>query len=281
MKKTNRLLSILLVLLLLCTSIPLAFASTVASGTCGENLTWTLDDAGTLTISGTGKMWNRPWNDLYTDQIKSVVISEGVTSIAKAAFINCSNLRSVTIPNSVSKIGSSAFYGCSKLERVTIPYGITSIEPTTFSACHKLASVSIPNTVTTIGRSAFWACESLTSVVIPDSVTTIGDDAFWQCLNLTNLSLGNSINSIGEEAFKSCPLTTVTIPSGVENIAKNAFSRCESFNVNPGNPYYSSDTSGCLYNKEKTILLKYPIGNSRTSFVVPNTVKRIENYAFY
>ena len=107
---------------MLCCALLLSVSAMAASsGPCGKNLTWTLDDAGTLTISGTGEMWN--WNG-YSDytpwyfsrsSIKSVRINDDVTSIGDYAFRECSALTSVIIPEGMTNIGESAFSGCSSL----------------------------------------------------------------------------------------------------------------------------------------------------------------------
>ncbi len=104
------------------------------SGTCGENLTWTyVESTNTLTISGTGAMYQYtqsdryPWKSLRSS-IKTIVINNGVTSIERDAFYNCSSLTSIDMPNSVTSIGSYAFYDCSSLTSATIPEGVTSIE---------------------------------------------------------------------------------------------------------------------------------------------------------
>ena len=130
----KRLLSWLLAALMLLTMLPTAgWADDTASGTCGENLTWTLSDDGVLTISGTGDMTDyysysefAPWHE-YADRIQTVVFGDGVTNIGDSAFYECSSLTSVTIPNSVTSIGYYAFYGCSSLTSVTIPDSVTSI----------------------------------------------------------------------------------------------------------------------------------------------------------
>ncbi|MCI7369070.1 MAG: leucine-rich repeat protein [Firmicutes bacterium] len=180
-----------------------AFADTAKSGTCGDNLTWTLQD-GVLNISGTGDMEDylthrfdgkeittAPWREYY-DTIKSVVIEAGVTSIGNWAFSWCSSLTSVTIPESVTSIGMSAFNCCNSLTGVTIPDGVTSIGSYAFNSCSNLSSAIIPDSVTSIGNSAFSGCSSLTSVTIPDSVTSIGRDAFYSCSKLKDAAFGGT-----------------------------------------------------------------------------------------
>ena len=141
----------------------------VASGTCGDNLTWKLDDEGTLTISGKGAMteWvnsdSAPWKT-YSNTINKVVIQPGVTSIGGHAFSKCKNLTSITIPEGVTSIGSDAFSGCSSLTSITIPKGVTSIEWGTFRGCSSLKSITIPERVTSIGEYAFYACDGLIDV---------------------------------------------------------------------------------------------------------------------
>ena len=163
-----------------------ASAATTASGTCGNNLTWTLDDEGTLTISGTGSMteYNAysypPWYT-YRSFIKSVVIDEGVTSIGTYAFYGCTSLTSIEIPYGVRSIGGSAFYGCTSLASIEIPDSVTIITAGAFNNCTSLTSIEIPDSVTSIGYSAFYGCTSLTSVVIGDGVTSIDRNAFNNC----------------------------------------------------------------------------------------------------
>ena len=207
------------------------------SGTCGANLTWNLSN-GVLTITGTGDMTDynyvynyspsttAPWASNRTI-IKSVVISDGVTSIGSAAFSGCSSLTSVTIPNSVTRIGEEAFYWCSVLTSVTIPNSVTSIGDRAFCDCSGLMSVTIPNNVTSIGYRTFYGCSGLTSVTIPNSVTSIGLGAFYGCSGLTAITIPSSVTSIEYQAFYKCSsLISITIPNSVTSIKKSAFSGC-------------------------------------------------------
>lgn len=93
---------------------------TATFGTCGENLTWSLDSEGTLTISGTGDMNDEiPWN-FEIESIKKVIIQNGVTNIGDGEFSRYQSLTSITIPDSVTSIRYCAFYGCTSLESITI-----------------------------------------------------------------------------------------------------------------------------------------------------------------
>jgi hypothetical protein len=235
----------------------------------------------------------------------SFTIPSGVTSIGAYAFQSCTGLTNITIPNSVTSIGNSAFSGlgltkvtipnsvttiansafndCTKLTGVTIPNSVTSIGDTAFSGCTKLTGVTIPNSVTSIGIYAFVFCSSLTSVTIPNSVTSIGDSAFCDCTGLTGVTIPNSVTSIGNEAFSGCTkLTGVTIGSGVTSIGNGAFGLCDRLTeilVNGNNLNYAS-VGGVLYDKDITVLIQYPIRNTRTSFTIPNGVTSIGTYAF-
>ena len=204
----------------------------VASGTCGDNLTWKLDDEGTLTISGKGAMteWvnidSAPWKT-YSNTINKVVIQPGVTSIGKNAFSLCTNLESITIPKSVTSIGWGAFQECGSLESITIPEGVTSIERSVFYECSSLTSITIPKSVTSIGWSAFQGCSSLKSITIPEGVTSIEWGAFQGCSSLMSITIPESVTSIGEDAFYGCEnLRSITIPEGVTSIGWKAFKGC-------------------------------------------------------
>ena len=220
MKK--RLLSFVLAVLMIASLLPATAlaADIVDSGTCGAEVTWTLDSEGVLTISGNGYMYDNgssgaPWYG-YRSLVKSAVIAEGVTSIGEYAFSDCRSLTSVTIPDSVTSIGEYAFYKCKSLTSVTIPDSVTLIGGAAFYECTSLTSVTIPDSVTNIGADAFSHCTSLTSVTIPDSVTSIGHDAFFLCRSLTSVTIPDSVTSIGGDAFYFCTSLTDVYYAGSE-----------------------------------------------------------------
>lgn len=172
---------------------PETVASTVKSGMCGDNLTWTLNDDGVLAISGTGVIKDSAFDSTGEQpEIKTAIIGDGVTSIGNNAFFNCGGLTSVEIPDSVTSIGSRAFFGCSGLTSVEIPDSVTKIGYGAFSYCSSLTSVMIPHGIRTIEPFFCSDCSSLTSVTIPDSVTSIGDSVFEHCRALTDVYYGGS-----------------------------------------------------------------------------------------
>ena len=208
------------------------FADSERSGTCGEDLTWSLSDDGALTIRGTGAMSDyqdgSPWAE-SEPAVKSVTIEPGCTAIGVAAFAGCLELEQVSIPDTVTSIRGTAFLYCMSLQSVQLPDGLTEIEDLTFYYCSSLPAVSIPSGVTRIGADAFASCESLTSVSIPDTVTCLGEEAFAKCCSLTSVTLPGSVAEMGENAFFECTaLETVTFMEGIPAIGDWAFVDCSS-----------------------------------------------------
>ena len=180
---------------------------------------------------------------LNDEEIKDLVIPDGVASIGSFAFYDGKGFTSVTIPGSVTSIGESAFSYCTGLTSVKISdlaawcaIQFTGNESNPLSYAHKLylndeeiTELTIPESVTAIGSNAFCCCTNLTSLSIPDNITAIGNAAFWGCTNLTTVTLPGSVTSIGGSAFWGCTgLTTVTIPGSVTSIGGSAFNECTS-----------------------------------------------------
>jgi hypothetical protein len=284
-----------------------------ATGACRWTLTGTEGNY-TLTIGGSGAMMDYsnylnsvPWY-AYREDIKTVVIQEGVTTIGNYAFYRSSGLTGVTIPNSVTTIGYNAFYECSGLTEVTIGNSVTTIGSSAFMDCSGLTKVTIPNSVTTIaGSSVFAYCSGLTGInvdagnsnyssadgvlfnknkteliiypagktgnyTIPNSVTTIGDRAFYECSGLTGtLTIPNSVTVIGKQAFRYCGgLTGLTIGNSVTTIDKEAFYECRGL-------------TGLTIGNSVTVIgegaFAWCIG--LTKVTIPNSVITIDKEAFY
>ena len=217
--------------------------------------------------------------------IPDIIEGYPVTSIGEGAFYSCDILTSIVIPDSVISIGDEAFCFCRSLESIVIPDSVTSIGYQAFYDCSSLESIVIPDSVTSIGYQSFYFCDSLKSIVIPDSVTSIGEMAFSHCDSLESIVIPDSVISIGDEAFDSCrSLESIVIPDSVTSIGEMAFSHCDSLEqitVDEDNEYYSSDAYNVLFNKDKTELIRYPVGNSRTEYTIPDSVTSIGRSAFY
>ena len=226
MKK--RLLSILLAAVMLLSALPLGLVDTaeaaeVSSGQCGDSVTWTLDDQGTLTISGTGKMYDytytweagkggtidTPWFGLR-EQIRKVVVGKGVTYIGTEAFAGLYNLTSVSLPAGLEGLGNSVFCGCEKLTSVTIPDGVRYAGGNLFLGCHSLKTVSLPDSLQGLGGCTFMECTSLTTVTLPRRLNQVTWHMFYGCTALTTVTLPGGIQEISEGAFSGCKaLSTV------------------------------------------------------------------------
>ena len=253
----------LFVLVLLMTA---CSAKTVASGKCGEYLTWTLDDRGKLTISATrrgAKMDDYtlstseystpklpPWAiyresvtsiaikgnveyigqyafaELYT-AMKKVTISKGTTYIGDRAFFNCTALEEVSLPNSLVSLGESVFGGCTSLESIAIPKNVTNLSPATFFECAALKNVELPDSMTIVGDAAFMKCTSLESITLPKNLLTIDQFAFSDCSSLGSITIPESTTTIGEMAFYGCSsLKSMYIPGNTTALAFSALYDC-------------------------------------------------------
>jgi|GEM_PF-1660689 len=229
-------------------------AGAESSGICGDDLSWKLDNEGTLTVIGTGAMYDQPetrWKPLR-NSITAIVIESGVTSIGDYAFEGLTNVKSISlpdtltaigdeafcntgtsaaidyiyIPDSVVSIGTGAFEMCNA-DSVRLPAGITAIPDDAFSHS-RIRSIVIPENVTEIGDKAFAYCTSLVSAELPEGVVTIGESAFSSCLSLEYLTLPASLEVIGDRALYDCDsLVGISIPTAVKSIGNYAFARCD------------------------------------------------------
>ena len=182
----------------------------------GSGVTWQLtentDDPSTytLTIRGSGAMedylmsGHQPWRS-FRDQITSVVVSPGVTSIGNLAFTRFSKLIHVDIADSVVSIGEGVFSECSSLTNITVPQSVTYIGVNAFDSCTNLSSITLStNNITSIRSHTFSGCSKLSSIVIPDGVTSIQSGAFFNCTKLTSITIPGSVTSIGSNVFDGC-----------------------------------------------------------------------------
>ena len=246
----------------------------IESGTCGDNLTWALDDEGTLTISGTGNMKNYSWNNspfLENSSIKKVIIENGVTSIGDQAFRMCYGLASIEIPDSITSIGSLTFYKCESLTYITIGNKVTSIDSYAFDDCASLTEINVlDNNPNYSSQDGVLFNKNKTTLIqypngkggaytVPYGVTKIDTSAFENCGLLTSVEIPKSVVDIGSWSFRRC--TSLT-----------------EINVSEDNSYFSSQ-DGVLFDKNKNTLIQCPAGYKNAHYIVPNGVTSIGRYA--
>ena len=226
-------------------------AEECAGGSCGENIVWSLDDQGILTLSGTGDMasynsWTIPWKN-YTSYINEVVIAEGITSITNYAFANCPNLTAVSLPDALTAIPRSAFEYCSNLSSITLPGNLEEIGMYSFDSCVALESITIPASVKYIRQNAFYECTNLSEVTFEEATEvtygsglSIAGNAFWRCLGITRIDLPSHLRTISGDAFKGCLNLT-----GIWADTKQTIYGIEG-------PKYKTDSRGVLYEYDCT-----------------------------
>ena len=219
--------------------------SATEGGSAGENLHWSFEN-GTLTISGTGAMYDwetpesRPWNHLY-DQVSAIVLNEGVTTIGSWAFNGMANAETLILPSTLERIGLFAFVSCENLTDLDLPQGLLSI-----------------------GQQAFYLCTGLTEVTIPGTVTFLDAGIFDGCTALKRAYLEKSVADVfvnGSALFRSC--------TALEEII-----------VEDGHCALKS-IDGILYNYDDLglTLLQYPLGSTRKELILPENTLAFNQFA--
>ena len=201
----------------------------MASGICGENLTWQFNN-GTLVISGTGDIDDtQNFSDVTYESIEQIIIEEGTTSITDFGFSFCADLKSVALPNSLSKIGVGAFNFCESLTEIKIPANVSEIGKAAFCGCWSLKEITLPEKISELGENLFINCAGLQEIKIPVGVRELGSGLFKGCESLTSVILPDGLAKIGAGAFEGCEsLTEIKIPASVVEVGDNVFNFCSS-----------------------------------------------------
>ena len=232
------------------------------TGTCGNNLTWSITD-NVLTISGSGPMedYNYGTSPWFNREDFTSVINLGAESIGDYAFYGNTKLAAIN-PGPATRIGNSAF-NSSGLTGISFPDSLQRIGETAFWGCRNLTSVTVPATLTYIGEGAFANCRGLTQITVdgdhevytsvngvlfsadlktlycvpanhpmttysvPAGVTCLAAHAFEWCNNLRAINLPDGLTEIGDSAFKWVQhITELDIPDTVQRIGMAAFNIC-------------------------------------------------------
>lgn len=273
----KKLLSFVLAFCLFLTVLPLYATAETMTGICGNNLSYTLDlNTKTLTITGTGSMDDfgqngepvlhpagaNAWNN-YHDQIETIHIGEGVTTIGNQAFYRFSALTRVELPESLTQIGCSAFYGCVKLAEIQLPTNLQQLATGAFDHCESLNTLTLPAALTSFSPLSVTGCANLAtfavaegntafaaqngvlfskdgnvlvcypqgkvgnSYVVPNEVKEIGDRAF-ESAKIKQISMPDSVTKLGCGAFVSSGLTEFTVPKTISSVPESLLSGCAS-----------------------------------------------------
>ncbi len=213
----------------------------------GKDLSWTLDNNGVLTITGSGAMKDYPryenqrpdWYLNHKDSIRSVVLDNKITHIGDYAFDGCTSIKSVrytgytgnagvALPESVTTIGVHAFSDTGVTGTLKLPEHLTEIDSLAFYHCRKLnGELKLPDTVKEIGGFAFNSCGFTGKLELPASLENIGNDAFESCSGLTGkLTFPSKMNEIDFSIFHETGITEVVIPSSIKTVRDGAFESC-------------------------------------------------------
>lgn len=236
--------------------------------------------------------------DYVSNHIRSLIIPDTVKSIGMSAFYYSEDLESITIPDSVTEIGDYAFSNSHNLESIYIPKSVTDIGEGALSSCIKLSEIKVDeaNSCYSDRQGVLFNKDQSTlvqypagktevSYAIPNSVITVGAYAFSEVNYLENVTFQepSQVTTLDYYSFAyNSGLKSIIIPAGVTDIKDDAFyyaEKLETINVAESNTAYS-DIDGVLLSKDKSKLIRYPMGKTDSSYKIPAGVVTIERYAF-
>jgi hypothetical protein len=230
-------------------------------GICGDNMQWSLNEQGTLTITGTGSMYDYhvgsditglsepPWYE-YADKIENIIVSDGVKSLGDNAFFLCKNVKSVVLPDSITQLGNGLFANCQSLETISLPDNIETLPASIFVSCTSLKNVKLPANLKKIEINAFadsgirelnlpeslneiesgvFKMSRIRAIKLPDNIYSISGNTFEDARDLQFVIFPKNLKNIDEQAFHNCvSLHEIYLPDGLETIGQYAFLGCSS-----------------------------------------------------
>ncbi|MCB1122228.1 MAG: leucine-rich repeat protein [Verrucomicrobiae bacterium] len=205
-----------------------------------------------------------------------------LSAIGDTAFMEVEGIGDIILPDSIKSLGMAVFKNCRGLTRISLPSDILSIEEEAFHGCRDLVDIQFGSKLRSIGPYAFSGCPALKTLVLPEGLEIIEDYGLSGLYVSGTLSLPGSVKFLGKGAFWSSLMEQVFIPASVEEIGLHPFGVCtklKGITVDPQNPTYSSDSTGVLFDKQRTRLIAFPGDNRIGYYKIPDTVERIEAYA--
>jgi len=277
MKKGQRILAILLVGVMLFGVLPITVLAS-RGGSIGNNITWDLNElTGVLRVSGTGNIpdfdGTSPGWRVFSNDIKTIIIDDGIDKIGNYAFYNCKNVETVEMPDSILEIGKYSFAVCEKLNGISLSSDLKKIGYGAFYACSSLENISIPSKVNSIAYEAFRICSQLKSIEVSK------DNEYYSSIS------GVLFNKAGNTILQRPSGKTQTLyilPANVTHISDEAFFAnryLETILVDVQNKNFSTE-DGVLFNESKSVLYCYPGGKTDEIYEIPEGVEIINNEAF-
>lgn len=226
----------------------------------------------------------------------SLTVKDGTERIEQNAFSDCKYLTSITMPNTVTEVGSYAFSNCINLSSVKLSSNINEIPNYTFLGCTSLNDIIIPDSVTSIGSYAFCNCTNLSSIKLSSNINEISNNTFSGCTSLNSIAIPENVVSISYSAFENCTsLSEITfLGDNIDYIDSTAFDNTAWLNNQNDGVVYIGKLLYCYKGEmpsNTTITVKggteaieadaFAGKKELIEVVLPNSVKRIENGAFY
>lgn len=271
MKRTTKLLAILLAVLLTATALPFAAVGIKKDyGTCGDGVEWSFNQLNNTMTIRRAQSKTKPvtMSDYSTENppqwiklgeldneifgsICKLIVDKGVKNVGAYAFENCTALTEVELRDDAVTIGNGAFKDCVNLQKVTAPETLENIGDNAFFNCTALSNFPMPKKLKTIGKNAFYQCWSLPDVTVPGTVDTISDFAFFRCDSIKKLKLEKGVKHIGNSAFAECTsLQNAELSETLQSLGMGSFSNCYSLTKikisKPVNTIPKSAFAGCF-----------------------------------
>lgn len=233
--------------------------------------------------------------------VKVIDLKTGNISVGDYAFYGLKDLK--TISSTINALGEYSFANCYSLDNIKLAEDLKEIGAYAFSNDHALENINIPSSLTSIGEYAFSSTK-ISNLIIPNGVIEIKEGSFKDCYNLSSIKIPNGVEKIGVFAFQKIPIESLSIPASVNSISSTSFSDITMLNkimVDENNTFYRTENGALIENANNKLVIgtfkdnkavipssikiigerAFAGKTSITTVIVPDTIEKIEDNAFY